>query len=221
MDPAVTEQALSIVGPSAVATRFQSYQRLSVRQRKKWLEILLSFELKNSYDVFDETQQAVLKVQETGSGFLELLGRLFLGPMRPFSVDITDLMSGDVVLKLKRPFRFIFHRLDIMAGNGEKIGAIQRRWSWVRRIYTIEDAQGNEVATLFGPFLKPWTFEIKQGETVVGTVQKKWSGLGKELFTDADNFGIDLGNISDPTLKSLAFAAIVLIDVVHFERAKS
>lgn len=217
----MNDQALSIVGPSAVATRFQGYQRLSVRQRKKWLEILLSFELKNSYDVFDESQQAVLKVQETGGGFLELLGRLFLGPMRPFSVDISDLTTGDVVLKLKRPFRFIFHRLDIMAGNGEKIGSIERRWSWVRRIYSIQDAQGNEVATLFGPFLKPWTFEIKQGEMVIGTVQKKWSGLGKELFTDADNFGIDLGNISDPTLKSLAFASIVLIDVVHFERAKS
>lgn len=210
-----------MVGPSAVATRFQNYQRLSVRQRKKWLEILLSFEFRNSYDVFDETQVAVFKVKETSSGFMAFLGRMFLGTMRPFRVSITDLTTGDIVLELKRPFRFMFHRLEVFAGNGEKIGAIERRWSWVRRIYTIQDAQGHEIATLFGPFLKPWTFEIKMGEQVIGMVQKRWSGLAKELFSDADNFGIDLSQISDPTLKGLAFASIVLIDVVHFERAKN
>jgi len=217
----VSENALSLVGPSAVATRFKGYQRLSVRQRKKWLEILLSFEFRNSYDVFDETQVAVFKVQETSSGIGAFIGRMFLGPMRPFRVAIKDLTTGETVLELRRPFRFIFHKLDVYAGNGEKLGSIERRWSWVRRIYSIQDAQGNEIATLFGPFLKPWTFEIKKGERVIGQVQKKWSGLGKELFSDADNFGIDLGKIDDPTLKSLAFAAIVLIDVVHFERAKN
>jgi uncharacterized protein YxjI len=217
----VAEHALSIVGPSAVAKRFSGCQRLSVRQRKKWLEILLSFEFRNSYDVFDENQVAVFKVQETSSGFAAFIGRMFLGPMRPFTVAITDLTTGDVVLELRRPWRFFMHRLEVLAGNGEKLGAIQRMWSWVRRIYSIEDAQGKEIATLFGPFLKPWTFEIKQRDKTVGKVQKRWSGLGKELFSDADNFGIDLGEIGDPTLKGLAFASIVLIDVVHFERAKS
>ena len=40
-----------------------------------------------------------------------------------------------------------------------------------------------------------------------------------ELFTDADNFGVELTNV-DQDLKALAFAATVLIDVVHFERSK-
>ncbi|MBC7172739.1 MAG: scramblase, partial [Polyangiaceae bacterium] len=37
---------------------------------------------------------------------------------------------------------------------------------------------------------------------------------------DADNFSVDLSNIADARLKALAFAAVVLIDVVHFENAK-
>ena len=41
-----------------------------------------------------------------------------------------------------------------------------------------------------------------------------------ELFTDADNFGVILSDIPDPLLRALAFAATVLVDVVHFERAK-
>ena len=217
----MSEQALLIVGPTAVATRFAGYKRLSVRQRKKWLEILLSFEFRNAYDVFDETQVAVLKVQETNSGFGAFLGRMFLGRMRPFSAGITDLTTGQSVLELRRPLRFVFHRLEVHAANGEKIGAIVRRWSWVQRVYSIQDAAGNELATILGPFWKPWTFEIRQGDQVIGRVEKKWSGLGKELFSDADNFGVELAGIKDPVLKSLSFASIVLIDVIHFERAKN
>ena len=52
----------------------------------------------------------------------------------------------------------------------------------------------------------------------VGLIQKKWSGLGKELFTQADNFWIQFENVADPALRALLFSATVLIDVVHFER---
>jgi hypothetical protein len=55
----------------------------------------------------------------------------------------------------------------------------------------------------------------------VGLVQKRWSGLANEMFTDADNFGVDLSGVTDPRLKLLAFAAVVLIDIVHFEKAKN
>lgn len=216
----MTEQAGLTLTRAAALDRFRGYDRLSVRQKKKWLEILLSFELKNRYQVFDQSQQAVLEVAEVGDGFLPFLGRMFLGPLRAFSAEVTDLAAGRVALRLHRRFRFIFHRLEVESGSGEKLGAIERRWSWLRKIYDVEDAQGRVVARLFGPILRPWTFELQVNEQVVGQIQKRWSGLGKELFTDADNFGVDLHGVTDPNLKALAFAATVLIDVVHFERAK-
>lgn len=212
--------ALARVGSRDVAVRFDGYDRLTVRQRKKWLEIILSFEMKNAYDVYDQHQTPVLRVQEQGSGFLSLIRRLFLGPFRPFQADVVDAVSGETILHLRRPFKFIFHRLEVTTPNGEKIGAIQRRWSWIRRIYVIEDAYGHVGADLFGPFLRPWTFELRVNQQQVGMIQKRWSGLLKEAFTDADNFGVDLQAVDDPQMKALAFAATVLIDVVHFERAK-
>ena len=51
----------------------------------------------------------------------------------------------------------------------------------------------------------------------VGLIQKKWSGLLKELFTDADNFWVDFEAVADPQLRALLFSATVLIDIVHFE----
>ena len=109
---------------------------------------------------------------------------------------------------------------EVKTAEGERLGAIQRRWAWLRRIYVVEDAVGQVVANIFGPILRPWTFELRVGEQVQGTITKRWSGLLKEAFTDADNFGVDMGTLGDPQLKALAFAATVLIDVVHFERSK-
>ncbi len=204
----------------SLETLFQGYQRLSVRQRKRWMEILLSFEMKNSYDVHNESGMPVFRVRELGNGFLSLLKRIFLGPVRPFAAEVIDLATEKILFLLRRPFRFFFHRLEVRTGGGEFWGAIERRWSWLRRLYDVQDANGRVVAQLFGPILKPWTFEIQVDGVTAGTIRKRWSGLGKEMFTDADNFGVDLSGLSDPRLKALAFAATVLIDMVHFERAK-
>jgi uncharacterized protein YxjI len=217
MDPS---SALVPRSPVSLAQRFAPMRRLSVRQRKRWLEILFSFEMKNAYDVYDEDQRPALRVQEQGQGFWSFIKRVFLGPVRPFIATVSDLGTQETLLELHRPFRWMFHRLDVRSPDGQPIGAIEKRWSWLRRIYHIEDASGQMVAELFGPILRPWTFEIRIAGQTVGYIRKKWSGIGKELFTDADNFAVELGDLPDPTLKTLAFAATVLVDVVHFERAK-
>ncbi len=202
---------------------FVPVQRLVVRQRKRWLEILLSWETKNKYVVFDQDQRPVLEVQEQGAGLGNILKRLLFGPMRWFTAHVEGLAAQQPLLHLERPFRFIFHRLEVTTPDGTKLGAIQKRWTWFRRKYTVEGPNGQEVATLFGPLFRPWTFKIRLpgSDAEVGLLQKKWSGFGKELFTDADNFAIDLSNVSDPQLRALLFSATVLIDVVHFERAKT
>jgi uncharacterized protein YxjI len=202
-----------------LSASFASFQRLTVRQRKSWTEILLSLEMKNQYDVYDQGQRPVLHVREEGSGILSLLKRIFLGPARPFTASVTEPGGLETFLSLHRPFRFIFHRLEVRRADGTPLGAIQKRWSWVRRIYDVEDARGRVVAELFGPLLKPWTFEIRVRGQERGAIRKRWGGLAKEIFTDADNFGVELANL-DGDLKVLAFAATVLVDVVHFERAK-
>jgi uncharacterized protein YxjI len=215
----MNQNALTPSGGHPLASKFESYQRLTVRQRKKWIEILLSFEMNNQYDVFDQTQNPVLHVREEGAGFLSFLKRVFLGPFRPFTASVTDPSGSERWMLLRRPFRFVFHRLEVHAADGTLVGAIQKKWSWVRRIYDIENGRGEVLAEVFGPLLKPWTFEIRVRGQTRGAIRKRWSGWGKELFTDADNFGVELANL-DRDLKMLSFAATVLIDVVHFERSK-
>lgn len=199
---------------------FSRPQRLSVRQRKNWLEIITSFDARNKYVVYDETGAPIFNVEEQGSGFGSFMKRLFLQYLRPFTSHVDDLTTNKPILILHRPFRFIFHRLEVRDTDGNLIGAIQRKWTWFRRKYIVEGPDGQEVATLFGPFFRPWTFKIllPGQEMEVGLIQKKWSGLLKEMFSEADNFWVAFEAVDDPKLRALLFSATVLIDIVHFER---
>lgn len=208
------------VAPASVAmvrAEFAEHRRLSVRQKRRWLELLFNWEQKNSYSVFDEEGHHALQVKEEGNGLLNLLKRFFLRTARPFQAVVYDNPIPKPVLLIDKPFRFFFHKVDVRAADGTLMGSVERRWAWVRRIYSVYDASGHEIARLFGPILRPWTFEVQVDGQERGLVQKRWSGFTSEFLTDADNFAVDMARIDDPTLRALCFASTVLIDIVHFE----
>ena len=47
--------------------------------------------------------------------------------------------------------------------------------------------------------------------THVGQISKQWSGLAKELFTDADNFGVTFPIDMDVKTKATILGAVFLI----------
>jgi uncharacterized protein YxjI len=64
---------------------------------------------------------------------------------------------------------------------------------------------------------KGWTFTFLGPDgREIGSVTKKWAGVGKELFTSADNYMITLQEVS-PANASLLLAAGIAIDVVFKE----
>ena len=193
--------------------RLSSISGLVVSQRKEWGEILSGFETKNKYVVFDQSgSQLYLAAEEQGS----TLARWLLKALRPFTIAVLS-EDGQVILRIVRPFRFYFHRANVLDAQGRMLGTIQRRFSILRRIYSVLDASGEEVFQLFGPILHPWTFEIKAGGEEFGKITKKWSGLMKESFTDADNFGVTFPADWDVRAKAIFLGAVFLIDFVHFE----
>jgi uncharacterized protein YxjI len=186
---------------------------LVISQKKEWGEIVTGFETKNKYAIFDTSGNELYNaIEEDGSTFM----RWVLKSLRPFEININNY-DNHLVLKVSRPFRFYFHQLNIFNSQGELIGTIQRQFSIFRRIYSVLDSLGNELFKIFGPLLHPWTFEIKKGVEQHGKIIKKWSGLLKEGFTDADNFGVTFPREWDKKIKALLLGAVFLIDFVHFE----
>jgi uncharacterized protein YxjI len=186
---------------------------LIISQQKEWAEILTGFETKNRYLVSDNNGRGLYQAaEEKGS----LLARWFLKALRPFTITVVR-DGGQVVLRIVRPFRFYFHRAEVLDGQGQSLGVIERKFSVLRRIYSVQTRSGRELFEMFGPILHPWTFHIKKGNRELGKITKKWSGLLKEGFTDADTFGVMFPAEWDVKLKGLFLGAVFLIDFVHFE----
>ncbi len=187
---------------------------LVVSQKKEWGEIVTGFETRNRYTVSDASgNRLYVAAEERGSTLL----RLFLKALRPFTVVVLN-DDGQTVLRVTRPFRFYFHRAEIVDRQGRSLGVIERRFSILRRIYAVSDMSGHEIFQLFGPILHPWTFEIRNAGVEYGQITKKWSGLLKEGFTDADNFGVTFAAEWGVEVKALILGAVFLIDFVHFEK---
>ena len=192
--------------------RLAAVDGLVVQQRKEWGEILTGFETRNSYVVMDTQGNELYAAAEESS----VLARLFLKSMRPFEIDIVGL-DGQPAMRVRRPFRFYFHEVQVFDADGTLLGTVRRRFSILRRLYSVLNATGRPFSELFGPILHPWTFQIRREGQEYGKITKKWSGLGKEMFTDADNFGVQFPADWEPRLKAIFLGAVFLIDFVHFE----
>lgn len=55
----------------------------------------------------------------------------------------------------------------------------------------------------------------------VARVEKRWSGLFNEVFTDKDNFRVTYLEALTPNERALVLAASLFIDLQYFEREAS
>ena len=55
----------------------------------------------------------------------------------------------------------------------------------------------------------------------VGKITKQWSGIGREMFTDAQNFGLTFPIDLDVKMKATLLGATFLIDFMYFERGSN
>ena len=192
----------------------EAVDALVVTQQKEWAEMLTGYETRNKYAVLDASGKLLYLAAEVEGSFW--LRNIFKS-IRPFTINIMT-PDGNRVLALQRPLRFFLHKLDIFDSGLTRLGTVQRRFSILRRHYSVLDGLGHEVFQLFGPILHPWTFIIRIPGSEIGKITKKWSGLFKEAFTKADNFGVTVPAELDVNRKSLLLGAVFLIDFVHFER---
>lgn len=214
-----THENNQAMGAQDSLQRLKEVGALKISQKKEWGEILTGFETRNRYSVMDSWSNPVFEAEEQSGSLGALAARFLLTHLRPFTITLFS-ENGTALFTLKRSFRFYFHKVEVLKANGALLGSVTRRFALFRRIYTVVDKAGREAFDLFGPILQPWTFLIKKQDEDVGKIVKKWSGLAKESFTAADNFGIQFPQSLDNDQKALLLGAVFLIDFVHFERRR-
>jgi uncharacterized protein YxjI len=190
-------------------------ERVLIQQIKEWGEILLGFEAKNHYELRSERGERLGYAAEEARGVGQWFLRNLFGHCRRASIHLYD-RAGNKVGRGEKPFRWFFHRMDVFDGE-QRIGAVQRRWSFWHRVFTIENAQGEPVMELTSRLFRIWTFELRFRGQRVGVIKKKWGGLLKELFTDADTFGVEVAPHVPVEVRKLLLLATFLVDFTCFE----
>jgi uncharacterized protein YxjI len=203
-------------GTAALAARLAAAAQIFVRQHREPWEWIAGLETRNRYAVVDERGQPVAWAAEGQKGALGFLARQLLGHWRRFELQVFDPTRA-LALVVVHPFRWLFQRLEVRAADGRPLGAVQQRFGVVSKRFDVEDARGHVVMRVrSGPF-RPWRFDLERNGRAVARVEKRWSGLLAEAFTDRDTFRVTF----DPALRDderlVVVAAALFVDLRYFE----
>jgi uncharacterized protein YxjI len=137
----------------------------------------------------------------------------------PTAINFYEIEGQPPVLSIHRGFTFLRSKVDVIA-RGRKLGYFKSKLMSLGGGFLVFDQADQQVAEVKGDW-KGWNFRfLNKSGREIGTVTKKWAGLGKELFTSADNYII---SITDPSAagaetSALLLAAGLAIDVVYKEK---
>ena len=176
------------------------------------------FKASNNYDVYDpKTNEIILHCREKNLNPFYKIIRLLLTDfksMTPFEIEVSGL-DGKKVIKVKKGLSLVLSKIEVFDKNDKLIGIFKLKLFPLGNNFEIFDDKGDFVSKLDGSLIA-WNFKFLKDENTIATVTKKWSGIGKELFTSADNYVLDINDSVERTspLRRLIFGAVICIDMV-------
>lgn len=177
--------------------------------------------LSDIYDIFDPENGYRIGIAREKPGRLVLLSRLFANKRSlPTRIIVYEEKSQRIIFSIKKGFTIFESYINIIDCDNNMIGYLENKLFSLGGGFYIYDNNNMQIAEIKGDW-KGWNFQfiLKDG-TQAGTVTKKWAGLGKELFTSADNYivSINKNERNQITYNALLLAACLAIDIVYKER---
>ena len=175
------------------------------------------FKAANSFDIYDpETQQIILQCREERLGFFTKLFRFTdYKRLTPFEIDIKTPM-GEQLITVKRGVSFFLSTVQVFDQNNMLIGKFKQKFFSIGGKFEVRDASDRPLCMLRGHWMS-WDFKFVSADNrEFASVTKKWAGLGKEFFTSADNYVLQISKDvpENHPLRQLILAAVMCIDLV-------
>ena len=170
-------------------------------------------ELRNEYHVYDQHGRPVGSVQQARQSPLAFLLRLFsdLDVALPITLHFVNA-GGRVELVLHKPwFRWV---CSVRQPGGAELGTIAKQFRLGKARFRLADPGGGPLGEVRAENWRAKDFAVLDaGGQEVARVTKKWAGL-RELFTDADNYVVQVNPTLGDPLRSLAVASCLAVDVI-------
>ena len=174
------------------------------------------FKAANNYDICDpETGAIVLECREERLGvFTKILRFTDYKRMTPFHIEIRE-PSGKTLIEVKRGISFILSSVEVFDGEGVLLGRFKQKFFSLGGKFDVYGPDNTVLCSLKGKWTG-WDFFFGLDGVEFGRVSKKWAGIGKELFTSADNYMLTIDPSLEPDhpLRKLIVAAVMCIDMV-------
>ena len=177
------------------------------------------FKASSNYDIFTlDTNTPILECREEKIGIITKVLRFTdYASMTPFNVEIRD-MNGQVLVEISRGISLLRSTVTVKDGTGRVLGFFRQKLMSIGGKFSVLDAQEQEFFTLQGKWTG-WDFKFLRDSVEYAHISKKWAGMGKEFFTTADNYVLDINSIlsTQTDTKKLILAAVMCIDKVFKE----
>lgn len=177
-------------------------------------EKIAAFKLSNAYKVYNGEGVEIGAIQEHKPLTYILLSFMLPKGMMPFELNILNI-DGKRVAQLKRSLTFFLSKVQIINEEGAPIGSFKQKFTLLKPKFTLLDNLGHEIATIKGDW-KAWNFEITDAAgQKIGTIDKKWNGLAKEMFTTADKYAVNIeSNLADGNTRVAVASVAAAIDMI-------
>jgi uncharacterized protein YxjI len=179
------------------------------------------FKLTDRYDVYaPEDGRLIGFAQEKVGWFNHLMRLLVHKQMLPTLVEIREREDAAPLITIQRGITLLRAKVQVMDQTGKPIGYLRSKLFSLGGGFYVYDMSDRQVAEVKGDW-KGWNFQmLDAGGKELGTVTKKWAGIGRELFTSADNYMIALNDTTqaNPALAALLLTAGLAIDIVFKEK---
>ncbi len=124
------------------------------------------------------------------------------------------------MLALTRPRKLMKSRIIVEGGNGQELGQIVQQNVMGKIRFALESG-AQQVGSLNGENWRAWNFNIQDaGGREVARVTKTWEGLAKTMFTQADNYVVQIYQQLPQPLHSLVLASAFGIDTALKQDAR-
>ena len=179
--------------------------------------------LSDTYDILDpETKEQLGIAKEKPGALIHVLRFLVNKQLLPTKVFVYEGGNPEdesrLLFSVQRGITLFRSRVDICDRGGRVLGWLQSKVFSLGGAFRVFDASGNEAALVKGDW-KGWNFRfLDKSEKEIGTITKKWAGIGRELFTSADNYMISLNEEPSPAKAILLLAAGLAVDTVYKEK---
>jgi uncharacterized protein YxjI len=178
------------------------------------------FKASSNYDVFDpQTGQEILHCREPNLGFFTKMFRFSdYKTATPFDIHVTT-PGGEPVLRITRGISLFLSKVTVLDEEGERVGGFKQKLFSIGGAFRILNADDQPLCELKGKWTG-WDFQFVHDGVQLARVTKKWTGWGKELFTSADNYVLEISDDVPPDnpLRILIMGSVFCIDMVLKER---